>query len=498
MKRSKKMRLIYNKILNLGLSLLLCSSCLNSKAEEVSDSENVSAEIGLEKSEPSEGVFDTKDDEETPVQLEEIAGEKSLTPSRPWRAPEFNKQEGALGWTETAFDIPAGLEPQVKFWIDIYSKYNSDQGVLHDAENIEFIYSEVDFSSITQRVDINEFQKERMRTKVVKDEKKRIIAVLKKLEKVKDPSSLEGDEKKYWDFYSGINEKKKFINATKKNRLRFQLGQKDRMIQGIYFSGRYLEEFERIFREAGVPIELTRLVFVESSFNVLARSKVGASGLWQIMPYTAKPYKMINKGIDKRNHPIEATRVAAQLLKSNYGMLESWPLAVTGWNHGPTGIRKLSKKYKTRELGELVQIPNIKRRFGFASRNFYASFMAALEVERNATKYLGKVAWSQPLDSVEITTPVTLKFKDLLNWFDGDELKAQIFNPHITGLARRGKVPLSKGAVLTIPKAKFEQVMADINDPARQEPPPKVSKRNRLTKKHKGNKSARSSDGQGR
>jgi membrane-bound lytic murein transglycosylase D len=416
---------------------------------------------------------DTEEVSDTPVQNEAVAGEKDLTPSRPWRAPDFARQEASLGWTESAFAIPEGLEPQVGFWIDIYSRYNSDQGVLHDAENIEFVYSQVDFTSITQRTDINEFQKERLRTKVVKDEKKRIVAILKKLEKVKDPTSLEGDEKKFWNFFATINEKKKFLNATKKNRLRFQLGQKDRMIQGIYFSGRYLEDFERIFREAGIPIELTRMVFVESSFNVLARSKVGASGLWQIMPYTAKPYKMIDKGIDKRNHPIEATKVAAKLLKTNYTMLESWPLAVTGWNHGPTGIRKLTQKYKTRNIGELVQIPNIKRRFGFASRNFYASFLAALEVERNSAKYLGKVTWSQPFDSVEVITPVAIKFDDVVNWFEGDGLMTQIFNPHITKLARKGKVTIAKGSVLTVPKSRFEHVLADLNDPRRQ---PKAKK----------------------
>lgn len=430
------------------------------------------------------------EEDDTPVKLEEIAGERDLTPSRPWRAPDFSKQESAKGWSPDVFTTPKGMELQVQFWIDIYSKYNSDQGVLHDAENIEFVYSVIDFTSITQRTDINEFRKEYLEKKLVKNEKQRIIGILNKLKSVKDPDTLNSEERRIWNYFENVDEKNKFVEAAKKNRLRFQLGQRDRMVQGIYFSGRYLEDFEKIFREAGLPIELTRLVFVESSFNVLARSKVGASGLWQIMPYTAKPYKMINPSLDLRNLPIEATKVAAKLLKTNFSLLNSWPLAVTGWNHGPNGILKLTKKYKTRELGELVDNVTMKRRFGFASRNFYASFMAALEVERNAPKYLGAVSWSQPLESVDIKTPVPIYFSEILEWFDGDQMKAQIFNPHILSLARKGRIEIAKGSRLAIPKAKSEQIIASLNSAER------VSKKGLLgsSKKFRGKNSKSKSE----
>lgn len=417
------------------------------------------------------------EEDDTPVKLDEIAGEKNLTSSRPWRAPDFSQQAASMGWTENAFDVPKGLEAQVKFWIDIYAKYNSDQGVLHDSENIDFIYAEIDFTSITARTDINEFQKERLKKKLVKSEKQRVTEILKRLEEVKDVETLNPEEKKIWNYFSQIDEKKKFLAATKKNRLRFQLGQKDRMIQGIYFSGRYLEDFEKIFREAGLPMELTRLVFVESSFNVLARSKVGASGLWQLMTYTARPYMRLTPAVDKRNHPIEATKVAAKILRLNYSMLESWPLAVTGWNHGPTGILKLTRKYSTRELGELVDSGDVKKKFGFASKNFYASFLAALEVEKNASKYLGAVSWSQPLDSVELTSPVELTYKELLVWFGGDDMKAQIFNPHLTKPVRQSKLKIAKGTVLSVPKANYDQVFAELNNPERKFMESKKSKK---------------------
>ncbi|MFN7823922.1 MAG: transglycosylase SLT domain-containing protein [Pseudobdellovibrionaceae bacterium] len=405
---------------------------------------------------------ETGSDEETPVSHDQIAGEQSLTVARPWRAPIYNDQQGALGWSEEAFAVPAGLETQVKFWIDIYSKYTTDQGVLHDAENIDMIYEEIDFSPIVARTDLNVFQKERLKEKHLKEKRAYYTAILKKLHTVKSGEDLTGDEKRLWDYFQKVDEPKKFLEAAGKNRMRFQLGQRDRMIQGIFFSGRYLEEFEKIFREFGVPIELTRMVFVESSFNVLARSKVGASGLWQIMPSTMKMYHRKSDVVDMRNHPVAATRMAARVLRMNYNQLKAWPLAVTGYNHGPTGIQKLTKRYNTRDIGELVKNVQSRKSFGFASRNFYASFLAALEVERNAPRYLGNVTWSQTLDDVELKLPKAVQYSDLVRWFGGDDLRAQVFNPHITRLARRGKKSLPGGVIISVPKAQLSAIEKEL------------------------------------
>jgi membrane-bound lytic murein transglycosylase D len=418
-----------------------------------------------EKLPPQEEVEDSKFsqdiDEDTPVSHEEIAGEKNLTTSRPWKAPDFSGQSNALGYGPDTFAIPKGLEVNVKFWIDVYSKYNTDQGVLHDSDYIDLIYEELDFSNISARTDLNPFQKEAAKIRKVKEGKKHVIQMLEKFARLKDPSGLNAQERKVWDYFEKIDEKNKFIVASKKNRLRFQLGQKDRVIQGIYFSGRYIEEFEKIFREAGLPIELVRLPFVESSYNVLARSKVGASGLWQIMPYTMKGFMKRDLSIDLRNHPTEATRLAAKLMRINYNMLHSWPLAMTGYNHGPSGVLRITKKYKSRELGELVQA----KRFGFASKNFYSSFLAVLEVTSNAPKYLGTVAWSQTLDSADVKLPLQIKYLDLLRWFDGDDLKTQIFNPHITRVARTRARPIPRSVVVSVPKVKLAAIMKELESP---------------------------------
>lgn len=401
-------------------------------------------------------------DEDTPAVQTDVGGGKTLTGTRPFRVPDFSGQEKALGYGPDAFTIPKGMEHQLAFWIDIYSKYTTDQGLIHDTEDLDNVYAEVDFKDIVNDDSLTARQKEKKKKKLVDDKKKEIVDILNKLDKVDSPEGLTDNEKRIWNMFQGDDEPHKFKEAAHRSRIRFQLGQKDRMQQAIFFSGRYLENMEKIYREAGLPIELTRLVFVESSFNVLARSKVGASGLWQIMRYTARPYRMINDAVDQRNHPMSATRLASRLMRDNYNMLKSWPLALTGWNHGPTGVRKMTEKYKTRDLAELVENVRSRRSFGFASRNFYACFVAVLEVEKNAPKYFPKIMWSQLLDAEEIKLPVSVKYKDLLTWFDGNDEKAEVFNPHLSRQARRGSVSIPAKTLISIPKDRYNQALISL------------------------------------
>jgi membrane-bound lytic murein transglycosylase D len=343
--------------------------------------------------------------------------------SRPWRAPDFTNQKEALGYSENGFVIPKGMEGQVQFWINVYSKYSSTEGVIHDLDNVENIYEIVDLKGL---------KTEKEKQKKI-DQAKKAVAVRLKLDKESE------------------------------DRLRFQLGQKDRMQDAIFNSGRYLEDMEKVFREAKLPTELTRLAFVESAFNVMARSKVGASGIWQIMPYTARPYRMMSAAVDKRNHPADATKLAAKLLKQNYSMLDSWPLAVTGYNHGPTGVKKMTVEYKSKDLAHLIENVDSRKSFGFASRNFYACFLAALEVERNAKKYFSEITWSKPFNSQDLKLPIPTKYSVILKLFDGDKGKAQLFNPHLNQIVTRKGHPIPAQTVISIPKEKYSVALISLS-----------------------------------
>jgi membrane-bound lytic murein transglycosylase D len=393
------------------------------------------------------------EDEETKVPdspvMEEISSDPvSLMDKRPWRPPDYRDQTKALGWSPEAFDIPRGLEAQVQFWRQIYSRYSTDQGVLHDPEDITCIYQEIDFTDIMRQTGISLVKKQSLRERRVIQEKKRIEVQFKELRRIKDPADLP----------SGVSQKIWECAQKSDASVRFQLGQRDKVIRGIFVSGRYLEEFEQIFRDQGIPIELSRLAFVESSFNVMARSKVGASGLWQIMPATGRPFLMMNPAVDKRNHPRESTIMAARFLRESYFLLKSWPLAVTGYNHGPNGVLRLTQIHQSRELADLARKLPRKPRLGFASRNFYPSFLAIKMIEQEAPSYLGPVHWAHPLRKADFTIPTSLSYRQLLRWFDGQEDVAQIFNPHINPDARRGRVDIPPRAQISVPLTKESEM----------------------------------------
>jgi membrane-bound lytic murein transglycosylase D len=138
----------------------------------------------------------------------------------------------------------------------------------------------------------------------------------------------------------------------------------------------HLPYMEEVFRRYGVPTKLTRLPFVESMFNLKAHSKVGASGIWQFMPKTARYFIYVNNLVDERNAPEKATKAAAQFLANNFQQLGTWPLAVTAYNHGVMGMANAVRKTNTRDIGAIINRYSSPS-FRFASRNFYAEFLAA-------------------------------------------------------------------------------------------------------------------------
>jgi membrane-bound lytic murein transglycosylase D len=417
-----------------------------------------SSAIELLPDDPDGDMFNATREEEVMPQAQPTEPHTPLNPK--WTPPNYAGQEKALGWTPDAFAVPKGMEARVQFWKDIYTKYNSDQGILHDSQYVHLVYESLDFSDISAQTELTPKLREKLRRKRVDEKKKEIAARLKRLQELKDPTGLQGEDLRYWEMFAKIDEPKKFTEAARRGRLRFQLGQRDQFINGIYQSGRYLKQMEEIFRQEGVPIELTRLPFVESSFNLRARSRVGASGIWQFMRSTARLYMRIDSSADQRNDPLTATRAAARKLRDNYNLLKKWPLAVTAYNHGPAGVRRLTEKMGTTEIAELTDVR--KGRFGFASASFYASFLAALDVEANAEKHFGTLEVLPELRGAEIKIIKSQSKKDFMKWFTGDLDLAKRLNPHIVERVWDGKMPLSPKHILRVPLLQESQARGEL------------------------------------
>lgn len=281
------------------------------------------------------------------------------------------------------FSIPAGLEPRVGFWFDIYSKYDSYKKVIHHVSYPWIVFKVVDVTDIIYSNKPRlRWQRNIKADKYVAQEVHRIEKAINDLAKGKTVNNKNEYHVMVERALQNLPGSLKKNAKTAVNNIRVQTGQKDFFAKGLETSPIYLPEMEEIFRKQKLPIELTRIPFVESSFNTRAVSKVGASGIWQFMTYTAKSFLMISDHIDERNSPFKASAAAAKLLKQNYIILKkSWPLAITAWNHGPTGLRKAMKAANASNLSDIIKRYQSKT-FDFASSNFYCEFLAALHVER--------------------------------------------------------------------------------------------------------------------
>jgi membrane-bound lytic murein transglycosylase D len=345
------------------------------------------------------------------------------------------------------FKIPLSgvLRERALFWVQIYSKLTTTQGLLHDARYPSVIYEEMDFEKPKRN--------RPAAVRAAKDHYKKILLSLHESGVEENPQRMEklsSEEKKIYDLFLNIHEPNKFLAAAHYKRIRFQLGQRDRFLQGFKDSGRYLPFMEEIFIKNGLPFELTRLPFVESSFNTRAVSKVGASGIWQFMPSSARDFIQIGPAVDERNDPLRATEAASGLLKLNYQSLNRWSLAVTAYNHGRTSLMKAVRKLGTDSLEDLIVL-NKAKTFGFASSNFFACLLAAIEVERNAEKYFGPLDRERPHLFYEVQLPQSIFLKDLVSFMKLKRSELLDLNPGMTPEGVQSRVRLPQGYRLRLP-----------------------------------------------
>ena len=111
-----------------------------------------------------------------------------------------------------------------------------------------------------------------------------------------------------------------------------------------------------ILQEERVPVELLAVAYVESRFRTGAVSPVGAGGIWQFMPATARRYGLqVTAQVDHRTHPDHSTRAAARYLRDLYRMFGDWELALAGYNWGEGNVQRAIRRAGTRDFDELVR-----------------------------------------------------------------------------------------------------------------------------------------------
>jgi membrane-bound lytic murein transglycosylase D len=336
------------------------------------------------------------------------------------------------------FALPADLEADVRFWIRVYTEVSTDQGLLHDDQNLGLVYEVLRFDPGLSPS---------LRERRVADAKARYAELLRRFA-AGSTADLTAHERRILHAFGDEAAPAQFRTAAE--HIRFQLGQADRFREGLVRAAVWETRIARTLGRLGVPGEIAVLPHVESSFNPAAYSKVGAAGLWQFMPSTARRYMRVDSVVDERLDPYSATEAAANLMLYNYRLLGTWPLAVTAYNHGPGGLRRAQEELGSSDIAVIVRRYQ-GATFGFASRNFYVAFLAALEVDRNAERFFGPITHLTDTDSTTLELPDYIPVEALAKAFKADLGALRVLNPALRPPVWSGARFVPRGYTLRLP-----------------------------------------------
>jgi membrane-bound lytic murein transglycosylase D len=373
---------------------------------------------------------------------------------------------------DTRIPRPAALERDVRFWIRVYSEIPTSAGFMHDERDLTVVYETLRFQAGSKPAD---------RKPIVDDARDRYAQLLRRLAavlagevppagavgEVADAGSGAGasgqapaaaalaasraellsrltpEERRVLELWGPDVTPQRLLEASRG--VRFQLGQADRFREGLIRSGRWESHIAQSLASLGLPPELAALPHVESSFDPTAYSKVGAAGLWQFMPSTGRRYLRVDGDVvDERLDPFRATEAAAQLLAFNYRVLGTWPLALTAYNHGAAGMRRAVEQTGTTDFVTIARNYQ-SRSFGFASRNFYPSFLAALTIDQNPEKFFGPIERAPELRFHEIEMPAYARIDALTRALGVTREALREYNPGIRPPVWEGRRLLPRG-----------------------------------------------------
>jgi membrane-bound lytic murein transglycosylase D len=289
-----------------------------------------------------------------------------LAPSGPARAAEAPLPDSPH------FPRPPILSANIEFWHQIYTDFGVGDFVLHDRSNLGIVYDVVrvpETGSQMRAATLARDEIQRLRTHYAR--------ILTDLAGAPDPAPFGEDAVQVYRLWACPCDPELLMRAA--GAIRVQQGLREKVEEGLVRARTLVPKIIPILRKHDVPLELAALPLVESAFNPQAKSKAGAVGLWQFIKTTGQRYLTITRKRDDRQDPLRATDAAARFLRHNYEVLGSWPLAVMAYNHGTEGILTAKTAVGSGDV-ELIIRSYAGPRFGFASKNFYAEFLAAVDI----------------------------------------------------------------------------------------------------------------------
>ena len=340
------------------------------------------------------------------------------------------------------FPQPTAITPAVDFWTRVYTEITTSEGFIHDSRHLGVVYE-------TFRLPTRGGS--RTRAKATKAARDRYGKILRSLATGKR-TNLSSDAQRVLALWPDDVTNKTLSTAAR--RLRFQLGQANKFREGLIRSGTWMPYISKTLSDHGLPHEIAALPHVESSFNPEAASHAGAAGLWQFTRSTGRRFMRIDHVVDARRDPYMSSVSAAQLLEQNYATLGHWPLALTAYNHGVSGMRRAVRRLKTNNIDTIIARYQ-SRTFGFASRNFYPAFLAAVHVDANAEAYFGVFDLARFVETTVVSIPEYLHVRTIGNVFNVSRATLRQYNPALKETVWTGKKYVPQNFALRLPTSSF-------------------------------------------
>lgn len=189
----------------------------------------------------------------------------------------------------------------------------------------------------------------------------------------------------------------------------------------------YFPMFEEHLAKYNVPLEIKYLAVIESALNPHAKSRVGATGLWQFMYPTGKQYNLeVNSYVDERSDPLKATEAACQYLSSLYNIFGDWDLVLASYNAGPGNVTKA-----IRRSGSYRNYWNIRKNLPQETQGYVPAFLATMYIYEYSKEH-GITPKKAPLTYFETDTIMVrrqMSFRQIASLLDVPVSQLKFLNP---------------------------------------------------------------------
>jgi len=237
----------------------------------------------------------------------------------------------------------------------------------------------------------------------------------------------------------------KTFNAAVSQYIETLTKRKEQVGKMLGLSNYYFPVYEKVFKEFGLPEELKFLSVVESALNPHAVSRVGATGPWQFMFGTAKAYGLtMNKDVDERKDPVQASKAAAAYLKDAFAQFDDWLLAIASYNCGRGAVARAIVK-----AGGKADFWAISPYLPAETRNYVPKFIATAYIMSNYQNYgISPLSpgFSTLTDVFDVVKPVSLAAVARATGIDLQELI--LLNPSYKKLMVKGSPAAPKSVVI--------------------------------------------------